>query len=324
MPSATETGYGRTLLLDDILVSAVPAAAGLSLAALSLAAATPASAMPCSGFTCAGHDPSGTGCDQYPSTYKQSGGSLAAMTNCYSEGRYSNRAKVSLRSAASRRGRQALHATSGRPSARRSRKTCDTRGRATLGSSTNVGEACSNTVRCVSTRTWSTGRTGRTRSWTYSTPPAMSAVPMKPISSGQAREAAMGATRDQVRRAAPGHQPSCQATLFVFSRVPPPRGPPGRPGISPRATGWTQQRPIKARPGTNATPRDHGQGRLYRERLRGTLEMRWGPDCSVNWTRYTVGTNSEDYTGSHFWISIESSSGVTSYYDFTGQNGVTY
>ncbi len=86
--------------MRHLLVSAVTGAAGLSLAALSLAAATPASAAPCSGFTCAGHDPATTGCDQYPSTYKQSGGSLATITNWYSEGCNANWAQASLTPAA--------------------------------------------------------------------------------------------------------------------------------------------------------------------------------------------------------------------------------
>ncbi len=124
---------------------------------------------------------------------------------------------------------------------------------------------------------------------------------MKPISSSPAREAAKGAT--MIRRAALALAAAVlPVTLFVISVVPASAGT-GTPFFTAVTT-------VKGGSIANA----YG----------GTLEMRWGPDCSVNWTRYTVGTNSQDYTGSHFWISIESSSGVTSYYNFTGQNGVTY
>src|SRR5450756_1064961 len=80
---------------------AVTAAAGLSLAGLSLAVAAPASAAPCNGFTCAGHDPATTGCNQYPSTFKQTSGPLLTITNWYSEGCNANWAQASLSPGAS-------------------------------------------------------------------------------------------------------------------------------------------------------------------------------------------------------------------------------
>jgi hypothetical protein len=56
----------------------------------------------------------------------------------------------------------------------------------------------------------------------------------------------------------------------------------------------------------------------------GTLEMRWGPDCAVNWTRYTVGTHDSNYNGAHFYITTTASDGSSTTYDFIGQGGVTY
>jgi len=113
-------------------------------------------------------------------------------------------------------------------------------------------------------------------------------------------------------------------TLLVFSVVPASAGT-GTPcyqsscnGLDP-TTSYNRYTGYECNSGASPVP-----GGSIANVYGGTLEMRWGPDCSVNWTRYTVGTHDQSYVGAHFWISIESSTGVTSYYHFTGQNGVTY
>ena len=62
-------------------------------------------------------------------------------------------------------------------------------------------------------------------------------------------------------------------------------------------------------------------GGTFNDIYSGTLEMRWGPDCEVNWGRYTVGTR---YSGSEFYLSITGSDGTTNQYDFYGYTGITY
>lgn len=56
----------------------------------------------------------------------------------------------------------------------------------------------------------------------------------------------------------------------------------------------------------------------------GLLEMRWGPDCQVNWARFTVGTTDPSFDGYTFVLSTTSSDGHTTSYSFTGDQGVTY
>ena len=46
----------------------------------------------------------------------------------------------------------------------------------------------------------------------------------------------------------------------------------------------------------------------------GTLELRWGPSCQVNWARFTPGTSGAKY---RIWASRESPSFSTDKYEFT-------
>lgn len=56
----------------------------------------------------------------------------------------------------------------------------------------------------------------------------------------------------------------------------------------------------------------------------GLLELRWGPNCQTNWTRFTPANNDE------YWIWVLSSSGVTAGtgtdnpYDFSNARGVAH
>ena len=56
----------------------------------------------------------------------------------------------------------------------------------------------------------------------------------------------------------------------------------------------------------------------------GLLELRWGPKCQTNWTRFTPANNDE------YWIWVISSSGVTAGtgkdnpYDFSNAKGVAH
>jgi hypothetical protein len=53
----------------------------------------------------------------------------------------------------------------------------------------------------------------------------------------------------------------------------------------------------------------------------GTLEMRWGPNCSVNWARFTPSSSGHIY---YIWVGRQSP-GFNAYgYEFTGTAGVQY
>lgn len=53
----------------------------------------------------------------------------------------------------------------------------------------------------------------------------------------------------------------------------------------------------------------------------GTLEMRWGPSCQVNWARFTPSASSTSY---RLWIERESPSCGGSEFLFHGAAGVPY
>jgi hypothetical protein len=52
----------------------------------------------------------------------------------------------------------------------------------------------------------------------------------------------------------------------------------------------------------------------------GTLDLRWGPDCTVNWTRFTPSQGNTYY---QIWTVRESDNYATTY-EFLGQAGVGY